>query len=154
MCEQHGVPPQLILDSVYGTAGGARRPNRGGDIFGAKLPVYPTAIGWHPREKAEFGVQQCDARQTIQRGHAIASVVDVAAVNRVGHEGPPDAGLEFRGGPFVCDPYGVVLQRANHDREEVSIAGFEWPKFCFAAVGGTAKRSSDEGGDQADGCCW
>jgi len=77
----------------------------------------------------------------------------VAAVTRVGHKGPPDPGLEFWGGSFVCDPFGVLLQKANHDREEVSIAGFEWPKLCFAAVGGTAKRSSNEDGDQADGRC-
>jgi len=77
----------------------------------------------------------------------------VAAVTRVGHKGPPDAGLEFWGGSFVCDPFDVVLQKANDDREEVSIAGFERPKFCITSVGGTAKRRSDEDGDQADGRC-
>src|SRR5262249_55356530 len=59
-------------------------------LRGAELIVYPTAIGWHPREKAEFGVSQHQAWETIQRGHAIANGVYVAAVNRVGHEGPAD----------------------------------------------------------------
>jgi N-carbamoylputrescine amidase len=58
----------------------------------------------------------------MQRSHAIANGVYVAAVNRVGHEGPADGGLEFWGGSFVCDPFGVVLARAAHDREEVLVA--------------------------------
>ena len=86
-------------------------------LAGADILVYPTAIGWHPREKAEFGAAQYDAWQTIQRSHAIANGVFVAAVNRVGLEG----GLEFWGGSFVADPFGRVLARASHDREEVLI---------------------------------
>jgi N-carbamoylputrescine amidase len=84
-------------------------------LTGAEILVYPTAIGWHPREKAEFGAAQYDAWQTIQRSHAIANGVFVAAVNRVGLEG----GLEFWGGSFVADPFGRVLARASHDREEI-----------------------------------
>ena len=64
-------------------------------LQGAQVLLYPTAIGWHPREKAEFGVQQHQAWEMIQRSHAIANGVYVAAVNRTGHEGPADAGLEF-----------------------------------------------------------
>jgi len=86
-------------------------------LAGAEILVYPTAIGWHPREKAEFGVAQHDAWQTIQRSHAIANGVFVAAVNRVGLEG----GLEFWGGSFVADPFGRVLARASHDQEEILI---------------------------------
>jgi N-carbamoylputrescine amidase len=89
---------------------------------GAQFLVYPTAIGWHPREKAEFGVAQHDAWQTIQRSHAIASGVYVAAVNRVGHEGPPDGGLDFWGASFVSDPFGTLLAKGSHDREETVIA--------------------------------
>ncbi len=91
-------------------------------LQGASLLFYPTAIGWHPKEKAEHGEAQYDAWQTMQRSHAIANGVYVAAVNRVGHEGPADGGLEFWGGSFVCDPFGAVLARAAHDREEVLVA--------------------------------
>ena len=90
-------------------------------LQGAEVLVYPTAIGWHPKEKQQYGVAQHDAWRTIQRSHAIANGVFVAAINRVGHEGPPDGGLEFWGGSFVCDPFGVILNQASHDREEVLI---------------------------------
>jgi len=83
--------------------------------------VYPTAIGWHPREKAEHGNAQASAWQTIQRSHAIANGVYVAAINRVGHEGPADGGLEFWGGSFVCDPFGVVLAEASRTEEEILV---------------------------------
>ena len=88
---------------------------------GAQVLFYPTAIGWHPSEKAEYGAAQHDAWRTIQRSHAIANGVYVAAVNRVGYEGPPEHGLEFWGGSFVADPFGRVLAEASHDREETLI---------------------------------
>ena len=81
----------------------------------------PTAIGWHPSEKAEYGAAQHDAWRTIQRAHAIANGVYVAAVNRVGFEGPPDHGLEFWGGSFVADPFGQVIAEASHDQEEILV---------------------------------
>jgi N-carbamoylputrescine amidase len=91
-------------------------------LRGAEVLLYPTAIGWHPREKAEHGSAQYDAWQTIQRAHAIANGVFVAAVNRVGHEGPGDGGgLDFWGGSFVSDPFGVVLKKSSHESEEVLI---------------------------------
>ena len=83
---------------------------------------YPTAIGWHPAEKAAFGAAQVDAWQTIQRSHAIANGVYVAAPNRIGHEGPADGGLEFFGRSFICDPFGRVLGEASTDREEIVVA--------------------------------
>lgn len=86
-------------------------------LRGAEILFYPTAIGWHPSEKTEFGAAQYDAWQTVQRAHAIANGVFVAAVNRVGVEG----GLEFWGGSFVADPFGRVLAHASHDREEVLV---------------------------------
>jgi N-carbamoylputrescine amidase len=86
-------------------------------LSGAEILFYPTAIGWHPAEKAEFGEAQHSAWETIQRGHAIANGVFVVAVNRVGVEG----NLEFWGGSFVSDPFGRVLARASHDREEVLV---------------------------------
>src|SRR6201747_877632 len=103
-------------------------------LRGATTLFYPTAIGWHPSEKAEFGDAQYSAWQTIQRGHAIANGVYVAGVNRVGHEqgdvihdgvsmpGPAGAGLEFWGGSFLADPFGRIVAQASHDKEETLIA--------------------------------
>jgi N-carbamoylputrescine amidase len=102
-------------------------------LQGAEVLFYPTAIGWHPAEKDEFGAAQYDAWQTIQRAHAIANGVYVAGVNRVGLEqgdvklphgdvlrnqgaGP---GLEFWGGSFLADPFGRVIAKASHDAEEI-----------------------------------
>jgi N-carbamoylputrescine amidase len=90
-------------------------------LRGAQVLVYPTAIGWHPSEKAEFGASQHQAWELMQRSHAVANGVYVAAVNRVGHEGPSDGGLEFWGASFVCDPFGTMLRRASHDQEELLI---------------------------------
>ncbi len=90
-------------------------------LGGADILFYPTAIGWHPAEKQEFGAAQLDAWRTIQRSHAIANGVFVAAVNRVGFEGTPQSGLEFWGHSFVCDPFGQVLAEASADKEEILI---------------------------------
>src|ERR1035437_6978940 len=97
-------------------------------LQGAVVLFYPTAIGWHPAEKAEFGVAQHDAWRTIQRAHAIANGVYVAVVNRVGFEtgnirgkSAPGQGLEFWGASFFCDPFGRVLAEASHDREEILV---------------------------------
>jgi N-carbamoylputrescine amidase len=91
-------------------------------LQGAEVLVYPTAIGWHPSEKEGVGESQRQAWQLIQRSHAIANGVFVAAINRVGHEGPADGGLEFWGSSFVCDPFGVILAEAPTDREAVLVA--------------------------------
>ncbi len=90
-------------------------------LRGANILFYPTAIGWHPAEKVEFGTAQHQAWELMQRSHAIANGVYVAAVNRVGQEGPTGGGLEFWGGSFVSDPFGTVLHRASHEREEVLV---------------------------------
>jgi N-carbamoylputrescine amidase len=97
-------------------------------LQGANILFYPTAIGWHPDEKAEFGVAQHDAWRTIQRAHAIANGVFVAVVNRVGHEfgdvrgnRAAGKGLEFWGGSFLCDPFGRVIAEASYDKEEILI---------------------------------
>jgi N-carbamoylputrescine amidase len=91
-------------------------------LRGATVLFYPTAIGWHPSEKREHGASQHEAWKIIQRAHAIANGVYVAAANRVGQEGPPETGIEFFGGSFICDPFGVVLAEASHDREEILYA--------------------------------
>jgi len=110
-------------------------------LQGANILFYPTAIGWHPREKASHGRQQLDAWRTIQRSHAIANGVYVAAVNRVGYEpaGSEDhaGGIEFWGSSFLADPFGAVVTEAPADREallvgEVDLARIEevrrgWP---------------------------
>ena len=87
-------------------------------LLGAELLVYPTAIGWHPAEKATFGTAQVDAWRTAQRAHAIANGVFVAAPNRVGHEPEPGTdGIEFFGNSFICDPIGRYLAQAGTDPE-------------------------------------
>lgn len=90
-------------------------------LRGAEILFYPTAIGWHPEEKAEFGHQQQDAWRTIQRSHSIANGVYVAGVNRVGHEimidGTP--GIEFWGRTFLSDPFGVIVAEATDESEQI-----------------------------------
>jgi N-carbamoylputrescine amidase len=128
-------------------------------LKGAVLVFYPTAIGWHPHEKAEFGASQLDAWRTIQRSHAIANGVYVAAVNRAGHEipGTGGAGIEFWGSSFVADPFGVVIAEASSDKEEILIADIEmerledvrrnWPFLRdrrIEAYGGLEKRFIDQ----------
>lgn len=98
-------------------------------LKGAELLVYPTAIGWHPREKAEFGKSQHDAWETMQRSHAIANGVFVAAVNRVGFEPSPEGGIDFWGASFVSDPAGVVLKRASHTDEELLIVSCDFKRI-------------------------
>jgi N-carbamoylputrescine amidase len=91
-------------------------------LAGADVLFYPTAIGWHPSEKVQYGAAQREAWRTIQRSHAIANGVYVAAANRVGYEGPPEHGLQFWGSSFVADPFGQVIAEASCDREEILIA--------------------------------
>jgi N-carbamoylputrescine amidase len=108
-------------------------------LQGADVLFYPTAIGWHPSERAAFGVAQRDAWITIQRSHAIANGVFVAAVNRVGHEGASDGGLQFWGSSFVSDPFGQILAQAGTEQEEILVANCDparlldtrrnWPFF-------------------------
>jgi N-carbamoylputrescine amidase len=121
-------------------------------LLGAQVLCYPTAIGWHPKEKARYGADQLAAWQTIQRSHAIANGVFVAAVNRVGHEGPADGGLDFWGHSFVADPFGVVLAEAGEGEETLVVpldltrqeeVRRNWPFFRdrrIDAYGGIAAR--------------
>ncbi len=85
-------------------------------LLGAQVLFYPTAIGWHPSEQAEWGEPQVDAWRTIQRSHAIANGVYVAAPNRIGHEDEPGTdGLTFFGRSFIADPFGRYLAEAGGD---------------------------------------
>ena len=122
-------------------------------LQGADVLFYPTAIGWHPSEKAQYGAAQLDAWRTIQRAHAIANGIYVAAVNRIGFEGTPEQGLEFWGNSFVADPFGVMLAEASTDREEILVVECDrrriedvrrnWPFFRdrrIDAYGGVTER--------------
>jgi N-carbamoylputrescine amidase len=93
-------------------------------MAGAVLLVYPTAIGWHPAEKEQFGHEQREAWMIIQRAHAIANGVYVAAINRVGHEKPARGGdgIEFWGSSFVAGPFGTIIAQGSVDREEIVLA--------------------------------
>jgi N-carbamoylputrescine amidase len=85
-------------------------------LLGADILLYPTAIGWHPAEKAEWGEAQVNAWRTAQRAHAIANGVFVAAANRTGFEAEEGTqGLEFFGHSFVYDPFGRPLAETGTD---------------------------------------
>ena len=132
-------------------------------LQGAEVLFYPTAIGWHPAEKGEFGAAQYDAWQTIQRSHAIANGVYVAAVNRVGVEHgdvlgnrAEGQGIEFWGGSFIADPFGRVIAKASHDAEEILLGEIDlglieetrrnWPFLRdrrIDAYGGITRRFLD-----------
>jgi N-carbamoylputrescine amidase len=100
-------------------------------LTGAQILFYPTAIGWLVPEKAEFGAAQQASWETIQRSHAIANGVYVAAINRVGLEPGPNQGIEFWGGSFICAPNGEIVARAGTG-EEVLVAEIDLRKVDFA----------------------
>jgi N-carbamoylputrescine amidase len=121
-------------------------------LTGAEIIFYPTAIGWLPAEKEEFGASQHNAWETMMRSHAIANGVFIAAPNRVGREGQ----LQFWGGSFVSDPNGNLLAKAGHDREEIvlvqcdlgliDVVRTHWPFFRdrrIDAYGELTKRYRD-----------
>ena len=99
-------------------------------LRGAQLLFYPTAIGWHPAEKEQYGRAQHSSWETIQRSHAIANGCFVAAVNRVGHEAPAGgAGIEFWGQSFICGPSGEILAKGSVDQEEIVMAEVTWGRI-------------------------
>jgi N-carbamoylputrescine amidase len=125
-------------------------------LAGAEILFYPTAIGWHPSEKAEQGLQQHAAWETVQRSHAIANGCYVAAPNRVGHEKLVGEGIEFWGQSFVAGPSGELLAKASADKEETLIVPLDlskveetrthWPFFRdrrIDAYGELTKRMRD-----------
>lgn len=93
-------------------------------LQGAEILVYPTAIGWHPEEKAQLGERQHDAWEIIQRAHAIANGCFVIAVNRIGFEPDPagSGGLEFWGQSFIAAPDGRLILKGPADREALLLA--------------------------------
>ena len=98
-------------------------------LHGAEIIFYPTAIGWHPLEKKEFGAAQHSAWETIQRSHAIANGCYVAVPNRVDHEAPAGGdGIEFWGQSFVCGPDGEIIAEGSVDREEIVMVDVDWSR--------------------------
>lgn len=91
-------------------------------LSGAQILFYPTAIGWHPKEKAEYGERQHSSWETIQRAHAIANGVYVAVANRVGYEGDASGGIQFWGQSFIADPAGQIMAKAGIEEEQILIA--------------------------------
>jgi N-carbamoylputrescine amidase len=125
-------------------------------LQGAQILFYPTAIGWHPREKKKLGERQHDAWETIQRSHAIANGCYVAVANRIGHEKLAGRGIEFWGQSFVAGTSGEILAKAGAAREEILIVTVDlaavddtrthWPFLRdrrIDAYGGLTKRLID-----------
>lgn len=125
-------------------------------MSGAEILFYPTAIGWLPPEKAEYGERQQAAWETIQRSHAVANGCYVASVNRVGFEPSAIGGLEFWGGSFVADPNGRILAKAGQTEEtlivscdlgQVDVVRTHWPFLRdrrIDAYQGLTKRYLDD----------
>lgn len=128
-------------------------------LKGAEVLFYPTAIGWHPREKEQFGENQYGAWMNVMRGHAVANGVYVAAANRIGLEQylPGTDGIEFWGSSFICGPQGEILAQAGTDSEEIIMATVDlglqedvrqnWPFFRdrrIDAFGDITKRAIDQ----------
>ncbi len=98
-------------------------------LQGAEIIFYPTAIGWHPGEKAEYGVNQHGAWETIQRSHAVANGCYVAVANRIGLEKPiGDPGIEFWGQSFVAGTSGQILAKGSVDQEEILLVPIDLAK--------------------------
>ena len=125
-------------------------------LQGAEVLFYPTAIGWHPLEKAEFGEKQHGAWMNVMKGHAVANGVYVAAANRIGLEKyvAGTEGIQFWGSSFIAGPQGEILAQASHDQEEILIAEVDlelqenvrqnWPFFRdrrIDAYGDITKRA-------------
>jgi len=128
-------------------------------LKGAEVLFYPTAIGWHPKEKEQYGENQYGAWMNVMKGHAVANGVFVAAANRIGLEQYIDGtdGIQFWGASFIAGPQGEILAQASHDKEEILIAEVDldlqenvrqnWPFFRdrrIDAFGDITKRAIDK----------
>jgi len=128
-------------------------------LKGAEVLFYPTAIGWHPKEKEQYGENQYGAWMNVMKGHAVANGVFVAAANRIGLEQYIDGtdGIQFWGASFIAGPQGEILAQASHDQEEILIAEVDldlqenvrqnWPFFRdrrIDAFGDITKRAIDK----------
>lgn len=128
-------------------------------LKGAEVLFYPTAIGWHPKEKEQYGENQYGAWMNVMKGHAVANGVFVAAANRIGLEKYIEGteGIQFWGASFIAGPQGEILAQASHDKEEILIAEVDldlqenvrqnWPFFRdrrIDAFGDITKRAIDK----------
>ena len=98
-------------------------------LKGAEILFYPTAIGWHPKEKKKFGKSQLDAWIVMQRSHAIANGVFVAAINRTGLEKIGNKKIQFWGNSMIIDPSGNIVARAKSEKEEILICDINLSKI-------------------------
>ena len=98
-------------------------------LKGAEILFYPTAIGWHPKEKKQFGKSQLEAWITIQRSHAIANGVFVAAINRIGLEKTGKRKIHFWGNSMIIDPSGNIIAKSKSDKEEILITKIDLNKI-------------------------
>jgi N-carbamoylputrescine amidase len=127
-------------------------------LQGADVLFYPTAIGWHPSEREQYGENQHGAWMNVMKGHAVANGVYVAAANRIGLEQYIEgtAGIQFWGSSFIAGPQGEILAQASNDKEEILIAEVDldlqenvrqnWPFFRdrrIDAFGDITKRAID-----------
>lgn len=127
-------------------------------LKGSEVLFYPTAIGWHPQEKEQYGTNQYGAWMNVMKGHAVANGIYVAAANRIGLEKylPNTKGIEFWGASFISGPQGEILAMASHDQEEILLAEVDlalqenvrqnWPFFRdrrVDAFGEITKRAID-----------
>ncbi len=96
-------------------------------LMGAEILFFPTAIGWSDSQDEATNLEQYNAWQTIQRSHAIANGVHVVSVNRVGYEGT----MQFWGGSFVSNPFGTLLYKASHDKEETKVIELDLHKSGY-----------------------
>jgi N-carbamoylputrescine amidase len=126
-------------------------------LRGAEVLFYPTAIGWQAAEKELYGTAQHNSWETIQRSHAVANGCYVVSVNRTGHEGQADGGIEFWGQSFVADPQGMIIEKASVEQEQVLVVPIDldrsetqrthWPFLRdrrIDAYGELTKRYIDE----------
>jgi len=127
-------------------------------LQGAEVLFYPTAIGWHPKEKEQYGENQQGAWMNVMKGHAVANGIYVAAANRIGLEQylPDTDGIQFWGSSFIAGPQGEILAQASTDKEEILIAEVDldlqenvrqnWPFLRDRRIdeyGGITKRALD-----------
>ncbi|MDC3204191.1 N-carbamoylputrescine amidase, partial [Candidatus Pelagibacter sp.] len=98
-------------------------------LKGAEILFYPTAIGWHPKEKKQFGKSQLESWITIQRSHAIANGVFVAAINRIGLEKTGKRKIHFWGNSMIIDPSGNIIAKSKTDKEEILITRIDLNKI-------------------------
>ena len=101
-------------------------------LKGAQIIFYPTAIGWHPKEKRKFGKSQLDSWITMQKSHAIANGTYVAAINRVGVETKGKKKIEFWGNSMVIDPSGKVIAKAGNKKEDILVCEIDYKKIDTA----------------------